>query len=277
MQTLKRILPRALAAVLVVVAIGCSAEAKKSRLLKRADRYFDSGDYDKAKIEYLNVLRADPQNATAIQRLGTIWYEQGAPLRAAPFLLKTRELVPDDIDSRTKLASVFMAAGQFEEARKEALAILERSPAHEEAMLLLADASRSQQELDDAEQRLRSLNASDKAGFHLALAGLSLRKKDRASAASAMKHALSLDPSSVEAHLALAKLYWLENDLTNANREFKAAAELAPVRSAARLIYAEFKARTGAADEAKVRLKEITREAPDSLPAWRILAQIAFC
>ena len=60
MPTLKRILSRALTAALVVVAIGCSAEAKKSRLLSRADRYFDSGDYDKAKIEYLNVLRADP-------------------------------------------------------------------------------------------------------------------------------------------------------------------------------------------------------------------------
>jgi Tfp pilus assembly protein PilF len=224
MPTLKRILPRALAAILVVVAVGCSAEAKKSRLLSRADRYFDSGDYEKAKIEYLNVLRADRRNAAAIQRLGAIWYEQGAPLHAAPFLLKTRELVPDDIDSRTKLASVFMATGQFEEARKEALAILERSPAHEKAMLLLAEASRSQRELDDAEQRLRSLNASGKAGFHLAWAALSLRKQDRASAVNSMKQALSLDPNSVEAHLALAKIYSLENELTNADQEFKAAA-----------------------------------------------------
>ena len=137
MQNLKRILPRTLTAVLIVLTIGCSAGARKSGFLKRADRYFESGDYDKAKIEYLNVLRADPQNATAIQRLGTILFEQGAALRAAPFLLKTRELVPDDINSRTKLVSVFMAVGQFEEARKEALAILERSPAHKEAMLLL--------------------------------------------------------------------------------------------------------------------------------------------
>ena len=260
----------------MVAVIGCTAEAKKSRLLSRADRYFDSGDYDKAKIEYLNVLRADPQNATAIQRLGTIWYEQGAPLRAAPFLLKTRELTPDDFGSRTKMASVFLAAGQFEEARKESLAILERSPGQEEAMLLLVEASRSQQELDDAEQRLLGLNASDKAGFHLARAGLALRKNDRVSAVSAVKRALSLDPNSVEAHLALAKLSWLENDLTNADREFNAATELAPPRSAAHLVYADFKTRTGAKDEAKARLQEITRNLPDFLPAWLMLAQLAF-
>jgi hypothetical protein len=56
------------------------------------------------------------------------------------------------------------------EARKEAVAILDLSPAHDEAMLLLAEASRNQREIDDAEQRLRSINAEDKAGFHLALA-----------------------------------------------------------------------------------------------------------
>ena len=249
---------------------------KNPDFLDRADRYFESGEYDKAKIEYLNLLRADPQNATAIRQLGTIWFEQGAPLNAAPFLLKARELVPENFEARTKLALVFMSVGQFAEARKEALAVLDRSPDQNEAMLILAESSRSPRELDDAERRLRNLSADHKAGFHLALAGISLRKRDLASAESEVKRALSLDPDSVAAHLALGKLYWLKNDLAKADQEFKAAAELAPVRSGARLNYAEFKARTGATDDAKARLNEITREASDSLPAWRLLAQIAF-
>ena len=277
MRTLRRINPRVLAGLLIaIVATGCSPEAKKSGFLKRADSYFQSGEYDKAKIEYLNLLKADPQNATAIRQLGIIWFEQGAPLNAAPFLLRARDLVPDDLDARAKLAMVFMSVGQFEEARKEALAILERSPDQDEAMLLLAETSRTQRELDEAGQRLRSLNAADKAGIHLALASLSLRKKDVASAETEVKKALSVDRNSVAAHIALAKLYWLRKDLTKADQEFKTAAELATVRSPARLSYAEFKARTGATDEAKARLNEITREAPDSLPAWRLLAQIAF-
>ena len=277
MRTLKRIYPRALAAILVAgFAIGCSSEAKKSGFLKRANGYFESGEYDKAKIEYLNVLRADPQNATAVRQLGTIWFEQGAPLNAAPFLLKARDLAPEDLEARTKLTLVFMSVGQFAEARKEALAILDRSPSNQQAMIALAESSRSQRERDDAAQLLRSLNADSNPGFHLALAGLSLRKQDPASAESEVKRALSLDPNSVEAHLALGRLYWLRNDLTGADQEFKAAAELAPVRSGVRLNYAEFKARTGKVDEAKARLNEITREAPDSLPAWRLLAQIAF-
>ena len=113
-------LPRALAALLLAsVAVGCSSEAKKSGFLKRANRYFESGEYDKAKIEYLNLLRVDPRNAIAIRKLGTIWFEQGAPLNAAPFLLAAREVAPDDVEARKKLAFVFLSVGRFAEARKE--------------------------------------------------------------------------------------------------------------------------------------------------------------
>ena len=276
MQRLKWTYPRVLGALLLAAVVGCSAEARKSRLLESADSYFESGDYEKAKIEYLNVLRADPQNAMAIQRLGTIWYEQGALLHAASYLLRARDLTPDDLDARTKLGLVFLSGGQFAEARKEAIAILDRSPTHGEAMLLLAEASRDQRDIDDSERRLHSINADGKSDFHLALAAISFWKKDLASAESAVKQALSLDPKSIGAHLALGKIYLSRNDLAGTDREFKAAAQLAPARSPARLAYAEFKIRTGAVDVARELLNEITREAPDSLPAWRLLAQIAF-
>ena len=212
-----------------VLPIGCSSERKKTGFLKRANRYFESGEFDKAKIEYLNVLKADPRNATAIRQLGVIWYEQGAPLNATPFLLAARDLLPDDLEVRMKLALIDLSVGQFADARKEALAILDRSPTHDQALLLLVDASRSQREIDDAEQRLRSLNAADKTGFHLAWASLFLRKRDLLSAENEVKQALLLDPNSIEAHIALGKIFWLRNDLTKADQEFKAAAELAPI------------------------------------------------
>jgi tetratricopeptide (TPR) repeat protein len=97
--------------LVAMAALSCAPDAKKSRALTRANSYFDSGEYDKAKIEYLNVLRADPQNATAVERLGTIWDEQGAPLHAAPFLLRTRDLAPDNLAARVKLGLILLANG----------------------------------------------------------------------------------------------------------------------------------------------------------------------
>ena len=225
MQTLKRAYPRILATLLVAcIAFGCSSERKKTGLLKRAHRYFESGEFDKAKIEYLNILKIDPRNARAIRQLGVIWYEQGAPLNAAPFLLAAKDLIPDDLEVRLKLAFIDLAVGQFADAKKEALAILDRSPADSRSLLVLIDSSRSQRELDEAEQRVRSLNAGDKGGFYLGLAALFLRKRDLPSAEREVKQALLLDPTSIEAHLALAKILWLRNDLIKADQEFKTAA-----------------------------------------------------
>src|SRR5438874_6366943 len=98
---------------------GCFAGPKKARILERADRYFKAGEYDKAKVEYLNVLRLDNQNVTAFQQLGFIWLEQGVPLRAVPFLLRVHELSPQNTPAWVKLAQAFMAVNHLAEARKE--------------------------------------------------------------------------------------------------------------------------------------------------------------
>ena len=78
------------------------------------------------------------QNVTAFQQLGFIWSEQGDPFRAIPFLLKVRELAPQNKDARAKLALSLKVVGQSAEARKEALSILEQDAGNSEAILVLA-------------------------------------------------------------------------------------------------------------------------------------------
>src|ERR1035441_1374539 len=74
----------------------------------------------------------------------------------------------------------------------------------------------------------------------------------------------------------MGNLYWMQNDLPRAEQAFKTGAGLSPARSPKRLNYAEFKLKTGSLDDAKKLLDEITRDTPDYLPAWIVLAQIAF-
>jgi tetratricopeptide (TPR) repeat protein len=222
------------------------------------------------------LLRADPQNATAIQQLGIIWFEEGAPLRALPFLVRVREIAPDNLSARTKLGMVLMSLGQVSEARKEAIAILDQSPIHDEAIILLADTARSPQEIDDTVQRLQKFTDRDRPSFHLASARVSIRKGDLASAEGEIQQALALDRKLPSAHLAMAGLLWLRTNSVQAGQELKTAAELSPIRSVARLKYAEFKANTGAVEEATSILKEITGQAPDYLPAWDCLAKFAY-
>src|SRR5437879_13447317 len=88
--------------ILVLVDCSCTSEIMKSRYLARAERYFKAGEYDQAKIEYLKVLRVDSGNAVAYARCGAMWADEGAPLRAAQFLVKARELAPKDMDNRSE-------------------------------------------------------------------------------------------------------------------------------------------------------------------------------
>src|ERR1700758_771543 len=95
--------------VLVAILAGCDrAQQRKARISARAEAYFKGHEYDKAKVEYLNLLRLDRNNLDprAVQQLALIWFEEGAPLEAYPYLSKARELAPDNLELRSKLATI---------------------------------------------------------------------------------------------------------------------------------------------------------------------------
>lgn len=128
MQT-SRLLSSVVTLTLAVTLIaGCSKEAKTTRLLAEAENYFKAGDYDKAKLSYLNAVQLDPQNALAFERIGEMWLDDWAPIRAGAFLAKASELDPNNVQNRVRLARSYAATGQFGDARKEALKVLEQSP-----------------------------------------------------------------------------------------------------------------------------------------------------
>src|SRR5690242_12670937 len=101
-----QIIRLAVISLLVLLSCSCTPEMKKSRALQQGESHFKAGDYDAAKIEYLKVLKLDPGNAVAFARCGAMWAAEGAPLLAGQFLVKAKELAPNDVDSRYKLALV---------------------------------------------------------------------------------------------------------------------------------------------------------------------------
>src|SRR5712692_4745446 len=185
-MTERRIVRARIAIVSLLAALftGCSAEGRRVRHLELADRYFKAGEYEKAKIEYLNVLRVDFNNVRAESQLGIIWFEQGAPLRAYPYLWKSLELGPDNVEARTKLAMVLASLGEVAAAKEEAMAILQRSPAQEEALLVLVNTALTEQEFEEVQEQLRKIPPSNDAAYHLAWASLAVREGDVAYAES---------------------------------------------------------------------------------------------
>jgi tetratricopeptide (TPR) repeat protein len=271
-KTLFRIVSLVLAATFI---IACSKEAKETRFLAEADSYFKAGNYDKAKVSYLNVVRLDPQNALALERIGGMWLEDGAPLRAAPFLAKATELTPKNDQNRIRLARCYLAIGRFAEANKEALKVLEQIPDNGDAIIALTEAARSKEDIQAGEEQLERYK-KDNVYFHLASANLFLNSGDLAAAENALRQALTVNPNSSAAHMAMGDLYLLKKDQKQAGEEFKKAAELAPVRSMERLKYAAFMSAAGDTAETRRISTEMTTQAPDYLPGWTLLAELAF-
>src|SRR5437868_5865569 len=251
MQTSK-ILFRIVTLILAILLVtACSKEARKARLLGEADNYFKAGNYDKAKLAYLNALRLDSQNALAFERIGAMWQDDGAPLRAAGFLKRASELDPKNVQNRIRLARCYVATGHFNDGTKEALKVLEQVPDNGDAIITLTEAARSKEDIEAAEEQLQKFPKKNDASFYLASANLFFSRGDPAAAVNAVRQALTVDPKSSTAHMAMGDLYLFQKDQKQAGEEFKKAADLAPVRSIERLKYAAFKSATGDAEEVR--------------------------
>src|SRR5438132_146151 len=272
-RTLFKIVTLVLAVTFITA---CSKEARKSRFLAEADNYFKAGNYDKAKVSYFNVVRLDPQNARAFERIGAMWLEEGAPLRAGVFLGRASEIDPNNAQNRIRLARCYVAMGRFADGKKEALNVLKQVPDNGDAIIVLTEAARSKEDIEDAEEQLQKFPKKNDVSFHLASANLFFSKGDLAAAGNALRQALTVDPKSSAAHLAMGNLHLAQKDLKQAGEEFKTAADLAPVRSIERLKYAEFEWGVGDADEVRRIATDMTRSVPDYLPGWFWLAELAY-
>lgn len=269
---------RALLAIGLLSFAACdrSLEAKKARHLARGDKYFSQKQYNEAILEYRNVLRFEESNDQAIQRLGVAYYQVGNLMQSLPFLLKTKEIEPNNRDARIKLGKVFLAGRKLKEARDEAQFILKKDPKNFEAILLLAGSARTPKEVDAAIKRLEGVRRDfgDRARFHMALAALYMRKKEMVTAERYFKQAVAKDPKSIESHHALANFYLAKRDLPQAEEEFKTGATLGANQPGTGMALANFYLITGKTREAKKSLVELIDKHDGYLPAWRRLARI---
>ena len=223
--TLARIRQLAFALPLVAIAsFGCAKEEEsKEQHLSRANDYFAAQQYIQAEKEYRDVLRLAPEDPTAVRQLGLLYLEQGQIRQAYPLLKRTAELQPDDTEIQFKLGQIFLAGGAYAQARDAAVQILDKQPEHDLALLLLADASRTPDDIADARKRVQSLREGDqdRPKFHLALGMLDARQNDQAAAESEFKAAANLDAKSSDAYAALGALYWSRNELKGSGSSFQ--------------------------------------------------------
>jgi len=263
--------------LLVLTACGASPEAKKARHTENADKFYANKQYKEAVIEYLNVLRLDGNNKYSMTQLAAIALENGSTAQSLAYLLKARELDPEDLDLRLKIAQIYSMLHKTADSRKEVEFILDKDPKNMDAMNLIATFATSREEVDDALARLKELepDPKDLPKFNMALGALYVRKGDLMRAEDSFLEALKGESNFPDAHLALADLAVMKKDYTQAEQEYKAAAELMPGATPAQVKLADFYTTTNDTDAAKKVLEGTLEKNPQFLPALHRLARIA--
>ena len=261
--------------VSALLGASCSSNENASEALSSAEAHFDAGDYDRAEVEYLNALKADPTNATAMVRLGTIYLEQGRLARAFPLLRQARDTHPENVEARIKLGLVFLAASAVDEAAVEANAVLERDPRHAEAPLLLAESVRTPDRIARARQQLQDLLQNQQSAAILtALAVLDLKENKLDAAEQRLQQAQAADSAFVPALGALGALHAARGDTAKADQAFAAAAQRGGNRTPFRLSYARFRLQNRDLKGAREILDEAAKHAPDRLPVLQMQAEV---
>ena len=254
-----------------------SCSTSKTDKLATADRYYTAIEYDKAEIEYKNVLQADGQNAHAIGRLGLIYLDQGRLRQAVPYLMKAVELQPENLEARSKLGTVYLAFGKAAEARTQADYILSRQPTDDNAPILLVQASAgTPADLNAAGDSLKQLpaTAQQSPAVITALGIIELRTNRLKEAEATFQQALAVNPKFAAAHSALGALYLSQGKKEAAEQSLKSAFEHSPLRSGKGLQYAQYKLQSGDRPGARTLLQDLTQRAPDYLPALALLAEL---
>ena len=276
-QSLAAILANAVIAGCLFVGAGCSSQAKSARHLARAGQYFQAGKYREAAIEYMNVLKVEPTNRVAVRGMGLTLYEMGDVRAAVPCLLKAEDLDPGDADVRLKLGTLYLVMGDSSKARERAEAVLKRTPDNLDALVLWGAGVSASNEVASAIDRLtaRAAQFNDQPKYYTTLATLHARKGDFAAAEQVCREALEKIPKSWEIHLALGDLHVRMRDLPRAGEEYQTAADLAPVKSMARVKLARFLWIGGRDAEAKKILDDLLKQVPRFYAASLCRAEIA--
>ena len=262
---------------LLILGAGCSKSAKARRMLSSANRDFEAQQYDSAEIKYRGVLRLANLNPIAVRQLGLMYHKEGRPGEAYPYLQKSLQQEPTNIEVQVNLAQTLASLGDAKGAMTLTSQILDREPENEDALMLLVDLARSPAELAAARRQLEQLPAgTNPAAHNAALAWADLRLNDTNDAEAEASQAIKLNPKLASAYLAMSTLAAKRGDMQTTSNYLATAADLSPVRSPTRIKYADFLFESGSPAEAQRVLEDVTRQAPDYIPALVNLMHLFF-
>ena len=255
--------PAALA--LLFALVGCSgSQARFEGYMAQGQRYFASGNVDKASVEFRNALQIEPQSVDALYFNGRVAERRGNIRDAIDFYQAALDLQPKDDRARASLAKVFVLGGATQRALEIVSPGLLEHPDNPD--LLAARAAARHQIKDDGEARADAERAVQVAPTNenaiAVLTALALRAGDNARALSLASDAVTKAPASVDLRRILASVYLSAGQPDKAEEQMRKIITLEPGEMTPRMQLATHYVELHRLDEAQQVLEEAVRDLP---------------
>ena len=174
-----------------------------------AKNYFAAQEYEKAKIEFQNVIQLEPDNDKAQFDLGETYVHLQDPAKAAAAFHQAIVLNPDNLQAKLRLGQILLLAKETKKARETVNKILEKHPENIEALHFLATIQIQERNMDLALKTLEKaieIDASDPK-THLFLGHLLFVSNRLTEAEPYYLKAIELDETQRKPYMELAALY----------------------------------------------------------------------
>ena len=109
---------------------GCSQEGDKTidDAVQNIQRFKDKQQYEIQQT--LQILREEPNNLSALIKLGNIYYDTGEDAKAIEYYKRALEIDPNNCNVRTDMGTNYKRLGKLDDAIKEYKKSIEINPKH---------------------------------------------------------------------------------------------------------------------------------------------------
>lgn len=296
-----RLVTKSLLIALVIALTACSgAEGRKAKHMQKGNELFARQNYEKARLEYKNILQIDPKDVAGRYALAQTLEKMEKFRAAAGHYLRVIELDPNHTQAKIRMGRIYLAARAIDKAdtlvedtlalsqdNADALALrgaiklvrgdkpgalvaanraLAVEPANLDAVSLLSGIYVAEKNTAKAVAVLEDgiKNNPQNHQLRVLLAGIYANAQQYAEAIATLQQLIELDVQNLQYRLQLARFYHANAQPQQAQQVLRDAVTAVPESSEAKLELANYLFAAENAEAAEQQLKTFILNEPDN-------------
>lgn len=271
-----------ISAAFIVSLVACGgAEERKIKYLEKGKAYLEEKNYEKAKIEFKNVLQIDPKYAEAHFYMGQLQENKKELGKAVGNYKKAIELNPDHTLAKVKLAKIYVVVGTEKyigNARKLLEEVKLVDSKNSEANLVSGTIEYKTGNKLKAVAAIESVVKEDKKlveGISL-LSSIYLADGKELKAEKLLTEGVENNVNNIPLRISLAKLQAKNKNLDLAEKYLKESIEIEPDNFALHVALATFYATSNQVNKAERVLRQAIKDKEDDAQRYLMLVELLF-